>query len=206
VLLHVLQCACTPLARLVVKPQRQRSFMARIGRIHEARPGRAGMTSGKTQKANLDVAKPHVHARVRKDSLTVDGVTVTRVPFGVGARWSEDVAPVAETRTCRAPHVPPVLSGVLRVRMDDGSMEDFGRNDVMLLPSGHDAWTVGEEPLCSSSSPRVMTGTRSGPRRPGPGHGSGEEGATGPLEHRVEEPTDLPWCRSPDDCQGGRFP
>jgi hypothetical protein len=30
--------------------------------------------------------------------------------------------------------------------MDDGSMEDFGRNDVMLLPSGHDAWTVGEEP------------------------------------------------------------
>jgi hypothetical protein len=104
------------------------------------------MTSGKMQKANLDVAKPHVYARVRKDSLTVDGVTVTRVPFGVGARWSEDVAPVAGTRTCRAPHVALVLSGVLRVRMDDGSMEDFGRNDVMLLPSGHDAWTVGEEP------------------------------------------------------------
>jgi len=29
--------------------------------------------------------------------------------------------------------------------MDDGSVEDFSKNDVMLLPPGHDAWTVGPE-------------------------------------------------------------
>jgi hypothetical protein len=30
--------------------------------------------------------------------------------------------------------------------MDDGSQQDFSRNDVMLLPPGHDAWSVGNEP------------------------------------------------------------
>jgi hypothetical protein len=27
-----------------------------------------------------------------------------------------------------------------------GSVEEFGKNGVMLLPPGHDAWTVGEAP------------------------------------------------------------
>lgn len=31
-------------------------------------------------------------------------------------------------------------------RWDDGSVEDFGKNDIMMLPPGHDAWTVGDEP------------------------------------------------------------
>ena len=39
-----------------------------------------------------------------------------------------------------------VLSGTLRVVIDDGSQQDFSKNDVMLLPPGHDAWTVGNEP------------------------------------------------------------
>ncbi len=30
--------------------------------------------------------------------------------------------------------------------MDDGSEEEFGPNDVMMLPPGHDAWTVGDVP------------------------------------------------------------
>jgi hypothetical protein len=98
------------------------------------------------QKASLDAATPQVFGRVRRESLVLDGVAVTRVTFGAGARWSEDVAPRAGTTSCRAPHVAIVLSGRLRVRMDDGAVEDFGRNDVMLLPSGHDAWTLGDEP------------------------------------------------------------
>jgi hypothetical protein len=30
--------------------------------------------------------------------------------------------------------------------MDDGSQEEFGPGDVSLLPPGHDAWVVGEDP------------------------------------------------------------
>jgi len=30
--------------------------------------------------------------------------------------------------------------------MDDGTTADFGPNDVMIVPPGHDAWTTGAEP------------------------------------------------------------
>jgi hypothetical protein len=38
-----------------------------------------------------------------------------------------------------------VVSGALGVRMADGSEEVFSAGDVMLLPPGHDAWSVGDE-------------------------------------------------------------
>lgn len=66
--------------------------------------------------------------------------------FDVGARWSQDLKEYAGTESCLLPHVSLVLSGTLRVVSDDGSTEDFSAGDVMLLPPGHDAWTVGEEP------------------------------------------------------------
>jgi hypothetical protein len=28
--------------------------------------------------------------------------------------------------------------------MDDGSEDEFGPNDIMMLPPGHDAWAVGD--------------------------------------------------------------
>ena len=31
--------------------------------------------------------------------------------------------------------------------MEDGSEFDLGPGDVSLLPPGHDAWVVGEEPV-----------------------------------------------------------
>lgn len=98
------------------------------------------------QKANLDAIPSDVHGRIKKQSVDLDGVTVTRVVFGVGAKWSKDLKSYAHTESCLLPHVAIVLSGVLRVQMDDGSVEDFGRNDIMMLPPGHDAWTVGDEP------------------------------------------------------------
>ena len=53
------------------------------------------------------------------------------------------------TSSCELPHFAIVLNGTLHVVMDDGSEEDFSKNDVMLLPPGHDAWTVGDEPCVS---------------------------------------------------------
>ena len=31
--------------------------------------------------------------------------------------------------------------------MDDGSEKEFGPGDVSLIPPGHDAWVVGDEPV-----------------------------------------------------------
>jgi hypothetical protein len=98
------------------------------------------------QKASLDAARPDRHGKITKETVALDGVSVTRVTFGVGAKWSQDLKDYAGTESCQLPHVALVLSGTLHVVMDDGSAEDFNKNEVMLLPPGHDAWTVGDEP------------------------------------------------------------
>jgi hypothetical protein len=85
--------------------------------------------------------------KIKKETVLLQGVSVTRVTFDVGAKWSNDLKQYAGTNSCQLPHVALVLSGTLRVVMDDGSQQDFSKNDVMLLPPGHDAWSVGNEPF-----------------------------------------------------------
>jgi hypothetical protein len=86
--------------------------------------------------------------------VALDGVSVTHVTFDVGAKWSNDLKDYAGADSCRLPHVALVLSGTLRVVMDDGSQQDFSTNDVMLLPPGHDAWSVGNAPCVFVESSR----------------------------------------------------
>jgi len=57
-----------------------------------------------------------------------------------GWRWATSVQPIAKTKSCEAPHFQYHVSGVLRVRMDDGTEFDCKPGDVSLLSSGHDAW------------------------------------------------------------------
>ena len=33
----------------------------------------------------------------------------------------------------------------LTMKMDDGSIQTFRKGDIMMLPRGHDAWTIGDE-------------------------------------------------------------
>lgn len=97
------------------------------------------------QKARLESIAPDVHGKISKRTANLDGVSVTRVTFDAGARWAADLKDYAGTASCELPHVALVLAGTLHVVMDDGSEEDFSAGDVMLLPPGHDAWTVGDE-------------------------------------------------------------
>ncbi len=85
------------------------------------------------------------HGLISKKSAHLDGVSVTEVTFDKGARWSTDLKDYAGTELCELPHVALVLTGAMTVQMTDGSEELFTAGDVMLLPPGHDAWTVGDE-------------------------------------------------------------
>ncbi len=87
-----------------------------------------------------------VAGNIKKEFVQLDTVEVHRVTFAPGAQWSTDLQPVTQTDSCQLPHVAYVVSGRLAVVMDDGAQEEFGPGDVMLLPPGHDAWTVGDEP------------------------------------------------------------
>jgi hypothetical protein len=60
---------------------------------------------------------------------------------------SNDVRPIAQTPSCEAPHFRYHVAGKLAIRMDDGTEFVAERGDVTSLPSGHDAWVLGDEPV-----------------------------------------------------------
>lgn len=55
--------------------------------------------------------------------------------------------PMAKTNSCEAPHFQYHISGILRIKMDDGTTFDCKPRDVPYLPMGHDAWVIGKEPV-----------------------------------------------------------
>lgn len=77
--------------------------------------------------------------------VTLGGITFGRATLEPGWKWSESLKPIAQTESCQAPHTQYYVSGRLRVRMDDGTEEEFGPGDVSAIPPGHDAWVVGNE-------------------------------------------------------------
>lgn len=80
------------------------------------------------------------------DLVTVEGVTFGLATFEPGWKWSESVKPIAKTQSCQAPHTNYHLSGRLHIVMDDGTENEYGPGDIGVVPPGHDAWTVGDEP------------------------------------------------------------
>lgn len=82
----------------------------------------------------------------RLDLVDLDARPVGRAVFEPGWKWSEHVKPIAQTDSCQAAHAGYCVSGHLMVVMDDGEKQEYGPGDVMSVPPGHDAWTVGDEP------------------------------------------------------------
>jgi hypothetical protein len=78
--------------------------------------------------------------------VTIGDITFGKGTFQPGWKWSESVKPIAKTDSCRAPHTQYHISGRLHVRMDDGTEKEYGPGDVGVVPPGHDAWVVGDEP------------------------------------------------------------
>jgi len=78
--------------------------------------------------------------------IKIGNATIGRATFQPGWKWSESVQPLIKTKSCEAPHFQYHVSGVLMVKMDDGTLLECKPGDVSLLPMGHDAWVVGTEP------------------------------------------------------------
>jgi len=83
----------------------------------------------------------------RLEIITIGGVTVGRAIFQPGWRWTTSLQPIAKTNTCEAPHFQYHVAGVMRILMDDGAEYECHPGSISLLPSGHDAWVVGDEPV-----------------------------------------------------------
>ena len=77
--------------------------------------------------------------------VNVAGQVVGRGTFEPGWKWSENVKPIAGTDSCEVSHLGYVLSGRMKLFMDDGSEADVGPGDVFAIPPGHDAEVTGSE-------------------------------------------------------------
>lgn len=82
----------------------------------------------------------------RLELIKIGGAMVGRAIFEPGWRWATSVQPLAKTESCEAPHFQYHVSGVLKIRMDDGTEFEARPGDVSFLPAGHDACVVGKEP------------------------------------------------------------
>lgn len=83
----------------------------------------------------------------RVELVKFGDATVGRFTLQPGWKWSESVKPVVGTDWCEQAHFAYQVSGRLRVQMKDGMEFDSGPGDISIVPPGHDAWVVGNEPV-----------------------------------------------------------
>ena len=85
---------------------------------------------------------PHGSAEV----LKLDETVVGRAVYEPGWRWTADMPDIAGTPTCQLHHLGYSISGLMHVVTDDGHELDILPESIYEIPSGHDAWVVGDEP------------------------------------------------------------
>ena len=108
----------------------------------------------------MATTQPHLEAKsttspdeVRQfaDKGHIDVVHMSRGDVGVatfepGWTWSDCVKPIAGTDSCQVHHLGYVMSGRMRIVMNDGTELEVGPGDFFEIPPGHTAAVLGDEP------------------------------------------------------------
>jgi uncharacterized protein DUF861 len=81
--------------------------------------------------------------------VNLGNVVMGRATLEPGWSWSKCIKPLVNTNSCQAPHTSCIISGKMKVKMDDGTEIEGGPGDTAVIPPGHDAWVVGDEPCIS---------------------------------------------------------
>lgn len=92
-----------------------------------------------------DETRRFCHGKI--DLVDLEETTLGLVTLQPGWKWSNDVRPLVKTESCQMSHIQYVLSGRLKIVMDDGKDLEIEPGDAVLIPPGHDAWVVGDEPF-----------------------------------------------------------
>jgi hypothetical protein len=83
------------------------------------------------------------------ESTKVARTDISRTYFEPDWTFERCVKPIVKTESCQIPHTTYVISGRIGARLNDGLEEEFGLGDVGYVPSGHNAWVVGDEPFAA---------------------------------------------------------
>jgi quercetin dioxygenase-like cupin family protein len=114
------------------------------------------MAAESLQKKNLgspDETRTFENGKV--GVVTLGEFNASRFMLEPGWRWSENVKPIAGTDSCQVLHTGYQVAGRLHVRLNDGTEEEVGPGEAYVIPPGHDAWVVGDEPVVSVDMSRV---------------------------------------------------
>src|SRR5215212_6025521 len=117
-------------------------------RRKSGRKEKLAMAEAGTQRKSLDTpdeTREFVQGQVQV--ATIKDFKVARQIFQPGWKWSEHVRPIAQTSSCQVRHTGYVISGHLKLVMDDRTETDLGPGDAYVIEAGHDGWVVGDEPF-----------------------------------------------------------
>ena len=118
------------------------------------------MAAQSLQQKNLDSPdETRTFENGKAQVVALGDFTASRLVLEPGWRWSENVKPIAGTDSCQVLHTGYQVSGRLHIRMEDGTEAEVGPGEAYVVPSGHDAWVVGDEPVVTVDMSRVTAET-----------------------------------------------
>ena len=103
----------------------------------------------KMQKKNLDSSSDDTRTfeKGKVNIANFEDIAIGKATLEPGWSWEKCVKPIANTNSCEAPHTQYIVSGRMKVVMDDGMEEEFSSGDALVVPPGHNAWVIGNEPV-----------------------------------------------------------
>jgi len=72
--------------------------------------------------------------------------SIGRMTMQPGWTWADDIKPVVNTDSCQLLHVGYCVSGSLETMLDDGTTATITAGDSYVIPPGHNARVLGDEP------------------------------------------------------------
>ena len=72
--------------------------------------------------------------------------SIGRMTMQPGWTWADDIKPVVHTDSCQLLHVGYCVSGSLETMLDDGTTATISSGDSYVIPPGHNARVLGDEP------------------------------------------------------------
>ena len=82
--------------------------------------------------------------------VRLGGLTIGRVTYEPGWKWSEHVGSRTGKQFCEVEHVGLVISGTATAAMRDGKIIEMTPGILFYIPpEPHDSWVVGDEPYIS---------------------------------------------------------
>jgi quercetin dioxygenase-like cupin family protein len=112
-------------------------------------PAIGGLTSDVVLKRFENPDETRVFEKGKFELVQIGGMTIGRVTYEPGWKWSEHVGKATGVTRCYVEHIGMVVSGCATAAMEDGRVIEMCAGDVFYIPPGHDSWVVGNGPYVS---------------------------------------------------------